>query len=85
MLEAKHEELDPYDAKEQARGYAENLRAPFIILRSVRICVPPLSLQHRFSACVADTRALQEQQAKTSQRLDYLYQSTLHRTFREGL
>ncbi len=24
--------LDPYDAKEQARGYAENLRAPFVIL-----------------------------------------------------
>jgi len=32
VLEAKREDLDPYDAKEQARGYAENLRAPFIIL-----------------------------------------------------
>lgn len=32
VLEAKKEDLDPYDAKEQARGYAENLRAPFIIL-----------------------------------------------------
>jgi type I restriction enzyme R subunit len=32
VLEAKREELDPYDAKEQARGYAENLNAPFIIL-----------------------------------------------------
>jgi type I restriction enzyme R subunit len=32
VLEAKREDLDPYDAKEQARGYAENLRAPFVIL-----------------------------------------------------
>lgn len=32
VLEAKKETLDPYDAKEQARGYAENLRAPFVIL-----------------------------------------------------
>jgi type I restriction enzyme R subunit len=32
VLEAKRPDLDPYEAKEQARGYAENLRAPFIIL-----------------------------------------------------
>jgi len=32
VLEAKRENMDPYDAKEQARGYAENLKAPFIIL-----------------------------------------------------
>ena len=32
VLEAKRLESDPYDAKEQARGYAENLKAPFIIL-----------------------------------------------------
>src|SRR5947209_2085201 len=32
VLEAKREDLDPYDAKEQARGYSENLKAPFIIL-----------------------------------------------------
>jgi type I restriction enzyme, R subunit len=32
VLEAKREYLDPYDAKEQARGYAENLKAPFVIL-----------------------------------------------------
>lgn len=36
VLEAKRENLDPYDAKEQARGYAENLRAPFIILSNGR-------------------------------------------------
>ncbi|MDD4318986.1 MAG: DEAD/DEAH box helicase family protein [Candidatus Peribacteraceae bacterium] len=32
ILEAKGEDHDPYDAKEQARGYAENLKAPFVIL-----------------------------------------------------
>lgn len=32
VIEAKSEDKDPYDAKEQARGYAENLNAPFIML-----------------------------------------------------
>src|SRR5258708_3251003 len=36
VVEAKREDLDPYDAKEQARGYAENLNAPFIILSNGR-------------------------------------------------
>src|SRR5450631_2642078 len=36
VLEAKRENVDPYDAKEQARGYAENLNAPFIILSNGR-------------------------------------------------
>ena len=36
VLEAKREDLDPYDAKEQARGYADNLAAPFVILSNGR-------------------------------------------------
>ncbi|MBI3356192.1 MAG: DEAD/DEAH box helicase family protein, partial [Nitrospirae bacterium] len=36
VLEAKREGLDPYYANEQARGYAENLKAPFIILSNGR-------------------------------------------------
>ena len=36
VLEAKREDLDPYDAKDQARGYAENLNAPLIILSNGR-------------------------------------------------
>src|SRR3989344_7756577 len=38
VLEAKRdaENEDPYDAKDQARGYAENLKAPFIILSNGR-------------------------------------------------
>ncbi|HEV2490030.1 MAG TPA: DEAD/DEAH box helicase family protein [Candidatus Acidoferrales bacterium] len=36
VVEAKRPDLDPYDAKDQARGYAENVRAPFIILSNGR-------------------------------------------------
>jgi type I restriction enzyme R subunit len=36
VLEAKREDIDPYDAKEQAKGYAENVKAPFIILSNGR-------------------------------------------------
>jgi hypothetical protein len=36
VLEAKRDGLDPYDAKEQARGYAEQLNAPLIILSNGR-------------------------------------------------
>lgn len=36
VLEAKRPDLDPYTAKDQARGYAENVRAPFIILSNGR-------------------------------------------------
>jgi predicted type IV restriction endonuclease len=32
VLEAKPPHCDPYDAKEQARKYAEETRAPFIVL-----------------------------------------------------
>ena len=32
VLEAKAEHLDPYDARELARGYADNMNVPFIIL-----------------------------------------------------
>jgi type I restriction enzyme, R subunit len=36
VLEAKREDEDPYDAKEQAQGYAGNLKAPFVILSNGR-------------------------------------------------
>ena len=36
VLEAKRDAADPYDAKEQGRGYAENLGAPFVILSNGR-------------------------------------------------
>lgn len=36
VVEAKAEDKDPYDPKEQGRGYAENIKAPFIILSNGR-------------------------------------------------
>jgi type I restriction enzyme, R subunit len=36
VLEAKREDADPYDAKEQARGYAENIKVPFVMLSNGR-------------------------------------------------
>jgi type I restriction enzyme, R subunit len=36
VLEAKRPDADPYDAKEQARGYAENLNAPLVLLSNGR-------------------------------------------------
>jgi len=37
VLEAKREDKDPYDAKTQGRGYAENHKAPFVILSNGRV------------------------------------------------
>lgn len=48
VVEAKSEDFDPYDAKEQARGYAENLKAPFIILSNGKV--------HYFWNYLADDR-----------------------------
>jgi type I site-specific restriction endonuclease len=36
VLEAKREDADPYEAKEQARGYAENMKAPFVMMSNGR-------------------------------------------------
>ncbi len=36
VLEAKRDDHDPYDAKEQARGYADNLKAPLVVLSNGR-------------------------------------------------
>jgi type I restriction enzyme, R subunit len=36
VIEAKREDLDPYNAKEQARGYAQNRNVPFVILSNGR-------------------------------------------------
>lgn len=37
VLEAKKDDIDPYDAKDQALGYAQNVGAPFIILSNGEI------------------------------------------------
>jgi len=80
ILEAKREDLDPYDAKEQARTYAENLKAPFIILSNGR--------EHWFwNYARADQQDAYRIERLPSpddldrRRLDDLFQSLLHRAF----
>ncbi len=40
VLEAKRDDHDPYDAKEQARGYADNLKAPLVVLSNGQFRTP---------------------------------------------
>ena len=74
VVEAKREDLDPYDAKEQARGYAENLNAPFVILSNGR--------EHWFwnyTRTDQDAYRMEAEQAASRRRLEDLFQSLLHR------
>lgn len=88
VLEAMREETDPYRAKEQARGYAENCRAPFIVLSNGRehwFWNHPLSPQNEFAQRLADMREMEAVQAASPRRLDDLFQSMLHRAFCVGV
>jgi len=50
-------------------------------LRGLPVPLPPLPLQHEFSARVAEARALQAQQAQSRARLSALFESLLARAF----
>jgi type I restriction enzyme S subunit len=52
---------------------------------SVVIPVPPLPLQQEFAQRVAEIREMEAAQAASRQRLDALFQSTLHRAFNGDL
>lgn len=54
-------------------------------LTELRIPVPPLQLQRAFADRVAETRKLETAQAASRRRLDDMFQSLLHRVFREEL
>lgn len=87
VLEAKRKDVDPYDAKEQARGYAENLKAPFIILSNGRehwfwnytrkdqdaYRIERLELQNEFAKRVTAILKLEATQAASRTRLDALF------------
>lgn len=51
------------------------------VLNAVEILVPPLALQRYFADRVSALRALQAEQAASSQRLESLFQSFLHGAF----
>jgi len=54
-------------------------------LRNLPLPLPPIPLQNEFAARVAEIRAMEAQQAASRRRLDDLFQSMLHRTFRGEL
>jgi type I restriction enzyme S subunit len=51
------------------------------VLKSLRIYLPPMELQERFVASIAEVRELQYAEAASRQRLDDLFQSLLQRAF----
>lgn len=55
------------------------------VLKSLRIYLPPITLQERFVARVAEIRELEAAQAASRQRLDNLFQCLLHRAFQGEL
>ncbi|MEN6582081.1 MAG: pentapeptide repeat-containing protein [Armatimonadota bacterium] len=48
-------------------------------LTSIRLHIPPRPLQRQFAAHVTEIRAIQDQQAKSREELDALFESLLHR------
>jgi type I restriction enzyme S subunit len=58
--------------------------SPHLNVKDVKhfvVSLPPLPLQKEFAARVAETRAMEAQQAESRRRLDDLFQSMLHRAF----
>jgi type I restriction enzyme S subunit len=51
------------------------------VLKTLRIYLPPLSLQKDFAQRVADIRAMEAGQAVSRQRLEALFRSMLHQAF----
>ncbi len=55
------------------------------VLKSLRIYLPPFSLQKEFAARVAEIRAMEAQQAASRRSLDELFHSLLHHAFQDDL
>jgi type I restriction enzyme S subunit len=54
-------------------------------IEQISFSLPPLPLQQEFAKRVSEIRELEAEQAASRQRLDDLFQSTLHRAFSEEL
>ena len=54
-------------------------------LQSLRVPIPPLTLQQRFAAMVAQHERLQAGQREALRQAEHLFQSLLHRAFTNGL
>lgn len=55
------------------------------VLKTLQINLPPFNLQQEFADRVAELRALQGRQATSKNRLNYMFQSLLHRAFQGDL
>lgn len=70
------------------RDYVGSATIPHLTgikLASIRIPLPPLTLQKEFAAHVSEIHALQAKQATSRNRLEDLFQSMLHRAFNGAL
>ena len=70
------------------RGYVCSATIPHLTgvkLASIRIPLPPLSLQKEFAALASEIRAMETEQATSRRQLDILFQSMLHRAFQGEL
>lgn len=54
-------------------------------VKSLRVLLPPIELQHKFASTVVEIRDSEAKQAASRERLDSLFQSMLHRAFRGEL
>ncbi len=70
---------------EMARGAVGQANINARELRSIRVPVPPLTLQKKFASRVTEIRGLEAEQAGSGRRLEDLFQSLLHRAFRGEL
>jgi type I restriction enzyme, S subunit len=66
---------------EMARGAVGQANINAKELRSIKLPVPPLSLQKEFAARVTEIRAMQAEQTASRHGLETLFQSMLHRAF----
>lgn len=55
------------------------------IIRQLKLRIPPLALQHKFAARIAEIRELEGVQVASRQRLDELFRSLLNRALQEEL
>ena len=69
--------------RNQAGAIFQNITTTDV--KTMKIPVPPMSLQEEFAARVAEIRAMQTEQATSRRRLDNLFQSMLHRAFQSEL
>lgn len=70
-----------YDGIRKNMGGAAITRLTLQKINSIKIILPPLSLQQQFAAIVAEAEALRKKQQESEQELEQLFQSLLQKYF----